>query len=286
MTDRDTLLANCLDQPTDDTARLVYADWLRDHDSPLGEFVWAGVTLSRFRGHDPVTDGMFFDAQRQLNDVAPGAIGGQLQALFGWQWGDVLWDQGDQEPDRLTAVHIPLAHSNRAEHSRRVRGRPRVKAMFPAAVYERGMLCGLRVSLARWREVAAQVLAVCPLERVEILDVPGLTFTVDQTASGWRLAVELKLPVRRQFTFTTATARRIAHQTYVFDRPKLLTLIERAIDDLTAYCRSEAGERWPGPTEQAQPLDVPALNALIAQINSGEEPPEEEYGGPMDSEDM
>lgn len=47
MNDRAALLANVLNDPTDDTARLVLADWLED---VFGRFLRAGVVAARFRG--------------------------------------------------------------------------------------------------------------------------------------------------------------------------------------------------------------------------------------------
>ena len=60
VTDRETLLAAILDDPSDDTTRLVLADMLRESDDPdavaRGRFLWAGVTASQFCGHDVIDD--------------------------------------------------------------------------------------------------------------------------------------------------------------------------------------------------------------------------------------
>src|SRR5262245_35488686 len=58
VTEQETLLAAVLEDPSDDTARLVLADLLRESDDPearaLGRFLWAGVTASRFRDAEPI----------------------------------------------------------------------------------------------------------------------------------------------------------------------------------------------------------------------------------------
>jgi len=54
MSDRDALLAAILADPADDTARLVYADWLTENgDGDRGEFIRVDIELKRT---PPVTD--------------------------------------------------------------------------------------------------------------------------------------------------------------------------------------------------------------------------------------
>lgn len=293
MTDRETLLAACLDQPADDVSRSVYADWLRDNDSPVGRFLWAGVTLSRFRGQ-VVEDGMFFDAQKELNAVAPQVIGTQLKALFGWEWGDVLWDQDGDAADRLTAVHMPAKAKDGSPRPSRTRNLPNVKKRFPAAIYERGMLCGLRIPMSPWRYYAERVLRCCPLDRVEILDVRGLTLRVMgpdacHPGDGWRMSAELKLhaiPARAVFYQASPphTEPALPAANYYRVNPdgslphgySREMLVERAaiITDMLAIdLETSAGDRWPGPQEEA-----------VEQLHA--EDLYEAYGGPIDSEDM
>jgi len=261
MTDRATLLAHCLAQPADDTARLVYADHLRESDTPavrqLGRFVWAGVTLSRFRGTEPVTDGMFFDAARDLEETGPRALAAQLKAVLGWEWERVAWDQDAYKPDRLTAAHMPDWVGGKSLLPRHTVG--------PRAVYERGMLCGLRLTFAEWRRVGAAVLAVCPLERIEVLDVPGLVLTIaGPDAPGWRLAGDLELPSRNAALVAgvagrpTQPTRLTAISPTAAERPDGLSREELCGDarllpalslSVALDLQRRAGDRWPGPEE-------------------------------------
>lgn len=48
------LLATVLDRPEDDTPRLVYADWLEEHDDqPRAEFIRTQCELERLSPGDP-----------------------------------------------------------------------------------------------------------------------------------------------------------------------------------------------------------------------------------------
>jgi hypothetical protein len=127
------------------------------------------------------------------------------------------------------------------------------------------MLTELRLPLGRWREVAGTVLAVCPLKRVEVLDVPGLTFEVlgpdaCHTGDGWRMAAELKLPRRLHvlpahfppsFGLPAACYRRVwpdlKHLPHGYTRASLRALADAAIGVLVADLEASAGVRWPGP---------------------------------------
>jgi uncharacterized protein (TIGR02996 family) len=266
MTEREILLGNCLARPGDDAARLVYADYLRiEQDSPLGRFVWAGVTLSRYRGSEPVGEGDFFDAQRELEASAPTILSSQLNALFGWLWPDVLWDTSSEKPDQVFAASIAptdphepfLQGGYRLRHDqgeRTARSRNR-----PAAIYERGMLHTLRLPLARWREVARAVLSVAPLACVELLDVPGCVLRVMgpdacRPGGGWRMSAELKLPAAVRLFDPPASgpaniyrinpAAKLPHG---YSRALLVAMAVEITDMLLADLEGSAGERWPGP---------------------------------------
>jgi hypothetical protein len=159
----------------------------------------ARSTLPRFDARELIDDGMYYDAVRELNETARVVLAPQLGHLLGWDWLHVMWDQHAVSPDRIHAVNFAgdtIMGRNQTTH----RGSHSVPH-WPRATYERGMLTELRLPLGRWREVAGTVLAVCPLKRVEVLDVPGLTFEVlgpdaCHTGDGWRMAAELKLPRR------------------------------------------------------------------------------------------
>ena len=74
MTDRESLLCAALDQPADDTSRLVLADFLREQPDPgdvaLGRFLWAGVVASRYRSANVIEDAEFYTALAELSAVA------------------------------------------------------------------------------------------------------------------------------------------------------------------------------------------------------------------------
>lgn len=65
MSEDDALLRTVIDRPGDDTARLVYADWLDDRDDPRGPFLRAEVEWARTR-----------------NDNAPHALAANLDPLW------------------------------------------------------------------------------------------------------------------------------------------------------------------------------------------------------------
>ena len=46
MTQRDAFLESILAEPDDDTPRLIFADWLDEHDDPLGEFIRVQMQLA------------------------------------------------------------------------------------------------------------------------------------------------------------------------------------------------------------------------------------------------
>ena len=51
-----TFLQAIRDDPADDDLRLVFADWLDEHDDPRGEVMRLEVTLSRLAPDDPERD--------------------------------------------------------------------------------------------------------------------------------------------------------------------------------------------------------------------------------------
>lgn len=53
MTHEEAFFQAILENPDDDTPRLVYADWLTDRGDPRGEFVHAQCLLARMDEHDP-----------------------------------------------------------------------------------------------------------------------------------------------------------------------------------------------------------------------------------------
>lgn len=241
-TDRATFLAHCLDQPADDITRLAYADFLREQDNPataaIGRFIWAGVTLSRFRGTEPFTDGEPFQASAELAETAVGVLGGQLKALLGWEWEHMTWDTDPAAPDRITVTVLPKSIRN---HKRKR------AANCPAAIYERGMLHTLRLSLGYFRDVADGVLASCPLNRFEALDVPGMSLAVAGPEDGWRLIGWLDLPAIRPHSAVRHVASEPLDGTPGLSRENLAGQIETLTVIVVDQLRYLAGSGWPGP---------------------------------------
>jgi uncharacterized protein (TIGR02996 family) len=181
VTDRDTLLAAVLADPSDDTARLVLADLLRESDNPeeraRRRFLWAGVTASRYRGEGPIEDCLYYEALAEIAAVAADGFPARWLADLGLgprplAPGDWAWDR----------VFDPVT----------------VRVGGLAAVFERGLLAGLSVTLGEWYEVAAAALGAWPLELVSVTDAPGLTFAVGRLAGGWRLGARLRVPPRSE----------------------------------------------------------------------------------------
>jgi hypothetical protein len=67
-------------------------------------------------------------------------------------------------------------------------------------VFTRGLLSELALRLEGWPDIAAQALAVWPLERVVITDIPGLTFWIDAPNLDnpqWKLTAAFTVQHRR-----------------------------------------------------------------------------------------
>ncbi len=244
MTDRETLLAAVLADPADDTARLVLADFLREADDPaeraLGQFLWSGVTISRFADDDMIDDPLYYTAQNALATVASAGfparwmadlgLGPRLLTKSDWAWDSTL--------DRVT-----------------------VRIGNVAGVFTRGMLSDLAVPLADWYAAAPAALAVWPLAGGTITDVPGLTFSIGPTTSGWRLAARLRLRSRRvPMTAGGVVPAVVSPQPFLVeeagdvetwdtfpDRAALVTGLASRSAELVAEMREEIGDRWPSP---------------------------------------
>ena len=143
MGERDTLLTAVLTTPDDDTARLVFADWLEEHgEAAFGRFLRAGVIAAKYRYAGVIDDREFFDAARVLADVCDSGAPGRWVAALGLGpspavRGDWLWDTTG---DRVT-----------------------LRAGNTAAVFGRGMLDALTVTLAEWYDAAERAVRSWPV---------------------------------------------------------------------------------------------------------------------------
>ena len=173
VTDRDTLLAAILNNPADDTARLVLADLRRESDEAeaqaRGRFLWAGVTASRFRDTEVIDDPLYYTATGEIAAVASAGFPARWFADLGLgprplTTGDWVWDN---TYDRVA-----------------------VRVGDSVGTFTRGMMAELTLTLADWYSLSPAALAAWPIERVIITDVPGLVFAVESPGypgRGWRL---------------------------------------------------------------------------------------------------
>lgn len=262
--DRAAFLTAILNEPTDDTVRGVYADALRESDDPFdrlhGRFIWSGLALSMYRGMEPVGDGMFMDAIAEQAATARQVINVQARHLLGTGPSEWAWDNYPDAPDRVTARVIPPAIEGEVKRDRQARRRNPVPV--PTITWERGCVTAVGLTLAKWLEVAATVLACCPLECVEVIDVPGLTLRVMHEGGRWRLGGTLALPVMRMQGVNTG--EQISLPVAMLDgvwptdsrvpsywtRDDLVAGAGPATQWLVYGLRERAAGRWPTPVAQ------------------------------------
>ena len=233
-----------LENPADDTARLVLADLLRESDDPddraLGRFLWAGVTAARFRGDRVIDDPLYYAAQREIAAVASAGYparwlcslgAGPVPADRDWGW--------DSTFDRVT-----------------------VRVGGVAGVFTRGMLAGLSLPLGDWYAIAPAALASWPLEQGTVTDVPGLAFSIDAADGAWRLSARLRVPGRRvplvgggvvpaavaSFASLTDGPGDWRVEEIRPDRAALVAGLTSVSASLVADLRDVAGDRWPSPS--------------------------------------
>ncbi len=237
------LFANVLTDPADDTARLVLADWLDEHDEgDRGRFLRAGVVASRFRNEPLIEDSAYFDAISTIAGIASwgtparwlSELGIGPSPLTSTDW---LWDNtGDRVTVRIGRV---------------------------AGVFTRGLLSELVAPLALWYEFAPRALAAWPLDGGTVPDVPGLGFYVEPPTAdraGWRLSAALTLrPQRRRTVLRRLVAlvgpderpspppMRWSAERVFPDRAALAERIGVASASLVEEVREAAGELWPPP---------------------------------------
>lgn len=235
------LLGQVLANPSDDTARLVLADLLRESDNPderaRGRFLWAGVTTAQFRNDDLIDNPIYYTAGQEIAAVAKAAyparwlteLGFGAQAFNDGNWG---WDCNH---DRVT-----------------------VRVGTSTGVFTRGMLAELSISLTEWYQFAPQVLAMNPLELVVLSDVPGLSIAIGKPKSEWQLTARLKVPPQSiplmggtipstvspsPYLMETAAAWRVEEP--FPSRAELILGVTKTSISLVETLREEAGNRWP-----------------------------------------
>ena len=78
LNERETLLATVLDTPDDDTARLVFADWLEaNSEQSFGRFLRAGIVAAKYHHAGVIEEREFYDAVKALAEVSASGEPGQ-----------------------------------------------------------------------------------------------------------------------------------------------------------------------------------------------------------------
>lgn len=173
MSDEDALLAAIAAHPDEDTPRLMFADWLDEHDRPLrAEFIRLQCATKEPGRLSP---GEHKKAARRLDELVrnhrreliPGPLGETLNAL------EITFDRGFLSEVRVTALQFV----QRPETFGVLRPVPRVRvrhlngAWFAAFIQRPELTCVASIALATPGPNAALALATCPyLTNLEALD--------------------------------------------------------------------------------------------------------------------
>ena len=139
MTDSD-FLAAIIANPADDAPRLVYADWLEEHDGPRGEFIRVQVELARSKCEPPCPGNVHaaggFGTRCLCRRRSLRAREQQLKAIHGRQWAD---------RSALDTVRDP-----------------------PAWTFSRGLISRVKCSVTNWLLYGGRIVRATPLEVAEM----------------------------------------------------------------------------------------------------------------------
>src|SRR5262249_20802400 len=102
----DPFLRAILENPDDDTPRLVYADWLEERDDPRGEFIRVQCRLARMSGEDPLRPDLEARERDLLASHGEGWVGPLRPWVTGW-----TFRRGFLERVRVT-VPVYLEHAD------------------------------------------------------------------------------------------------------------------------------------------------------------------------------
>ena len=267
--DRAALLDNVLTDPADDTARLVLADWLEEHDeAPFGRFVRAGVVASRFRGAELIDDPDYYAAARVISDIA---TAGRPSV-----W---LSAAGAAGPSPLAFRGLGLGQRRRPGDGAHRCLRRHVLPRPPGRIGgdARGVV---RTDGARARRLADRV-GSCVLGRARLVPLNWSGFLT----AGWRITGRVRMPRRNvplsggEVAFANASGAVLSQSSsewaadqFFADRTALVAgaargSAPRLVDDL----KDAAGDRWPRPThrqrqgESIHPLARPRSNGSNRQ---------------------
>lgn len=173
MTDEDALLAAIAAHPDEDTPRLMFADWLDEHDRPLrAEFIRLQCATKKPGrlspgGHKKAARRLDELVRNHRRELIPGPLGGELTAL------DITFDRGFLSEVRVTALQFVLGPKAFGE----LRPVPRVRirnltwAQVARFVRCPELTCVASIAVNAPGPDAAQALAACPyLPNLEALD--------------------------------------------------------------------------------------------------------------------
>ncbi len=214
MSNHSALFTSVLENPADDTTRLVLADLLRESDDPheqaRGRFLWAGVMVAHFNRETNPTDPICRSALDEITASTKQGYPARCLSLLGlgpspfsikdWPW-EITLDQ--------------IA----------------VRCGQYEGVFTRGMLSELTLTLGEWYEVGTKALALWPLDRIVITDAPGLIFTICKSGNEWELDCGLELEERGVQPTDSDPDLWVIRETYP-DRQSLVKWIARDSEDL------------------------------------------------------
>jgi uncharacterized protein (TIGR02996 family) len=272
--------AAILADPGDDSPRQAYADWLREtgdpHDEAHGRFLAAGLVLHHCRAPEDGNEGPYYDAIRDQADTARDVIAAQAAHLLGWGGGKWAWDNDAAAPGRITARLLPPASGAPARALRTARRTP---PPAEALVYERGCVAEVRLATAAWGARGRGLLERCPLTRVELLDVPGLSVRFERAGPDlWRAAGTLTLGPARPARPADPRFAAVGFGPERFDfvcpgpsggwpRAWLCGHAWQVVTTVGANLRPRAGLRWPGPPDWP---DGPAQDDVLPGLGRGD----------------
>jgi len=163
MSDGDALLRTILEHPDDDTARLVYADWLEEH----GQAERAGFMRAQVKG-EPVPK-----RPNRITRLAIGESGGAF----------LEWTNGSGKRDRAitaysTTCGVAAYSAFTLANVERNRQRNRV-------LLARGFVAEITCPLDVFQKHAPALFAAHPIERVTLTDIRPTPVTTDDERPEW-----------------------------------------------------------------------------------------------------
>jgi uncharacterized protein (TIGR02996 family) len=236
VSDRCTLFANVLNQPADDTARLVLADWLDEHDEPeRAEFIRVQCRMHQLQDAiSPARKGRFGSRGAKF-----AALVAEFRALRPREnellstprdWFDVpgwrtVWNRPLASSDSVTGVAtwVPLDGSNLGSIGLEV---------FP----KRGFVGTVSCRWDSWAAFEVPILLAHPVQRVRLSTVPGCWWEERQDGVYCRLD-----RTERTVSDDAVLKSRKSRGTYRHDRPHSIRDVLEALWDGISFELPPAG---------------------------------------------